>query len=153
MVTYAENIKVIYKYFRSSQSSEYVFHPINAFHLLKRFSDWMPRILPFIPDYETSMQYNLGSLKEDVRLAAHGIADIYEYSELAPRYLANGTIKLLGCNKTYFANSKLSLEELEIIAIEALNANYIGSYIEWLRAIIDIAEKANQPLNIIETYM
>ena len=61
----------------------------------------MPKILPLLPDPGLDFNYNLTSLRDDATYAAHGIADIHEHYAMAPKELANGSIKDLVAKKVY----------------------------------------------------
>ena len=113
----------------------------------------MPKILPLLPDPGLDFKYNLTSLRDDATYAAHGIADIHEHYAMAPNDLANGSIEDLVAKKVYQANSGLSSEELEIVANQARDVDYIAGYINWLKAIVEKASEEDKPSWVIEKYM
>ena len=47
-------------YFRETETYEYVYHPINALHLLKRVAKWIPKIKKQMPDFK--FNFNLPGL-------------------------------------------------------------------------------------------
>ena len=74
--------------FRETETSEYVFHPVNAFHLLKRMSKWIPKIAKLLPEFEVG--FKLPSVTDAYVGAAHGLADIHEHFNLDPLDMAKG---------------------------------------------------------------
>ena len=113
----------------------------------------MPKILSLIPDPGLDFKYDLTSMKNDATYAAHGIADIHEHYAMATNNLANGTIEDLVAKKVYQANSGLTSEELEIVADQAIDVDYIAGYINWLETIVEKAIEEDKPLWVIEKYM
>ena len=118
---------------------DYVYHPINAFHLLKRTSKWMPKIKLKIPNLK--FNYNLRFLLDDYLHAHHGLAELHEYYELDPIEIANSEIKDLISGKVYKTNSQLDSSDLIQIAKEAKNSKYLDGYVNWLNAALTKAEE------------
>ena len=69
----------------------YVYHPINALHLLKRTSTMMPKLIRKNPKIQ--FNYNFTELREDYSRAYHGLADINEYFQINLKKFAYGYFK------------------------------------------------------------
>ena len=80
-----------------------MYHPINAFHLLKRTAKWIPKIKKIIPGFE--FKFNLPQVSDIYVGAVLGLADIHEHYNMNTLDLANGTIKDWNTGKIY--NSKI----------------------------------------------
>ena len=122
---------------------EYVFNPINALHLLKRLSQWIPRLKLKIP--KLKFMYNGRSLLDDYKTALHGMVEIQEYFDLDANNLAKGRIKDFRTGKVYQSDSHLTSNELYEISKEAKNADYLNNYVDWLTATLEqaIVEKSS----------
>ena len=70
-------------YFRESESLTYVHHPVNALHMLKRTSKYIPKFVKLIPNFKFA--HNLPSVSDAFVGATHGIADIHEHYNLATK--------------------------------------------------------------------
>ena len=127
----------------TDESLEYVFNPINALHLLKRLSQWIPRLKVKIP--KLKFMYNGRSLLDDYKTALHGMVEIQEYFDLDANDLAKGRIKDFRTGKVYQSNSNLTSNELYEISKEAKNADYLNNYVDWLIATLEqaIVEKSS----------
>ena len=134
---------------RTNTSSEYVYHPINALHLIKRIAKWMPKMKKIIPNL--SFQYDFQSLLDEYTRALHGIADLVEYHDLDYNEISNGKIKDILNNKTYVSKSPLSCEELLKIAHEAKLVNYMDGHVNWLVAALKKAKLENRNKKLIKT--
>ena len=77
--------------FRSKDESNWVCHPINAFHLLKRTSTLMPKLHRQNPNIQ--FDYNVTELHNDYIRACHGLADLQEYFQFDLEKFSNGFIK------------------------------------------------------------
>ena len=129
-------------FFRETESKEYVYHPINAFHLLKRTAKWIPKIKKIIPGFE--FKFNLPQMSDIYVGAVLGLADIHEHYNMNTLDLANGTIKDWNTGKIYNSNSHLTSEELVKIANEAKNILYLDGVVNWLDAALKKAKEENQ---------
>ena len=129
------------------ESSEYVFNPINAFHLLKRLSIWIPKLKSKIP--KLKFIYNARSLFDDYKIALYGIVDLQEYYDLNITDLGNGIIEDMRTGKLYKSNSHLTLDELVEISDEAKNAEYFDNHVDWLTSILERAIIENRPTRYI----
>ena len=87
--------------FTSKVVSNWVSHPINAFHLLKRTSTLMPKLLKQNPNIQ--FDYNITELHNDYIRACHGLADLQEYFQFDLEKFSNGFME----GKTFFWYSKL----------------------------------------------
>ena len=126
--------------FREAENSQYVFHPVNAFHLLERtvfISEWVSRIQSYIP-FEFDVERN--SLIHDYKRAHHGLADLLEYFDFNTEDLAKGTIKT-DSNLVFKSKTPLISQNLINIAIEAAEEDYIEGFVNWLTTSLTIAEK------------
>ena len=82
--------KILPFVFRSSLTAEnYVYHPINAFHMLKRNAEWLSKLLP-----ESSLYHQLFSNPNStLQEATYGIVDIQEFYDLNIYDIINGTLQ------------------------------------------------------------
>ena len=97
-------------------------------------------LLPFFQN-TLKFEYDPNSLNDDVINAASGIADIYEFHNIALQSFTNGSLKI--DKKESISNSKLDLESLKIIAMQAYEKGYLAGYVDWLMAIIHKMEEEN----------
>ena len=74
---------IFFFYFRDSESLTYVHHPVNALHMLKRTSKYIPKFVKLIPNFKFA--HNLPSVSDAFVGATHGIADIHEHYNLATK--------------------------------------------------------------------
>ena len=77
-------------HFTSKVDSNWVSHPINAFHLLKRTSTLMPKLLR--KNSNIHFDYNITELHNDYIRACHGLADLQEYFQFDLEKFSNGFI-------------------------------------------------------------
>ena len=111
---------------RDEENPNYVFHPINAFHLLERTTyilKWIPKLKMISQDID--FDFDLESLKEDFDRAHHGLADLQEYVDLNPDDIANGIIKDPNDEQIYASKSGLTSMNLLNVASEANAVNYL----------------------------
>ena len=133
-------------FFSESQDFSYVFNPINAMHLLKRMSNWLPKLKSKFP--KLNLRYNARSLSDDYKNACHGIADLVEYYDLSPMDLANSEIKENN-STTSRACSKISIEELLHIADEAKSSLYLDGYVDWIKTALERAQLESMDKKLI----
>ena len=89
---------MLYLSIRDNEEADYVFHPINAFHLMKRLALSMPNLLKKIPDLE--FNYDLiKKISADYLRSFHGLADIHEYFAFETTEIAAGNLKDLKTGK------------------------------------------------------
>ena len=126
---------------RDEENSNYVFHPINAFHLLERTTyilKWIPKLKMISQDID--FDFDLESLKEDFDRAHHGLADLQEYVDLNPDDIANGVIKDPNDEQIYASKSGLTSMNLLNVASEANAVNYLEGFIQWLTSALHKVE-------------
>ena len=127
--------------FRHNESSTYIYHPINVFHLLKRSAHTLPKLKKIIP--KAIFPYNYSTLSDDYIRTLHGIADLHEFHNLNILQIAKGVIKDEISGKIYISKSGLSSSDLLQIAKEAKNVNYLDGYVDWLKAALKVAKDEN----------
>ena len=130
-------LKFRFLIFRYDESSTYVYHPINAFHLLKRLAHTLPKLKKNIP--KMIFGYNYSTLSNDYVRTMHGIADLHEFHNLNILQIAKGIIKDEVSGKFYISKSGLNSSDLLQIAKEAKNTNYLDGYVDWLKAALKVA--------------
>ena len=134
-------------HFREKESSNYVHHPINAFHLIKRLvvlDKYKSELSDIIPHWN----FNTKSINHDFQRAFHGMTDLVEIVGLHPSDLAKGLIK--HNRKTYKARSGLSATDLIQIADEAKEVDYLVGYVDWLIAALKKAKKEGKDAKFIK---
>ena len=134
--------------FSWTETSDYVYHPINAFRLLKRTAIWMPKIIKHIPSL--NFKYDIPTLLEECTRALHGLADIIEYYDVDPKELAKGRIKNELTNEVYVSKSTLNSGELLKMAHESKAANYLDGYVNLLIAALKEAKLEKKDLREIK---
>ena len=130
-------------------SSEYVQHPINAFHLLQRTSNSMPKVKKAIKGLKFDYDFNL--LLEDFMRAHHGLADIHEYFNLDPLEISKGKIKNVGNGNTFYSKSQLNSIDLLNIAWEAKKEKYLEGHVNWLYAAMKKAKKEKKDSKFVNS--
>ena len=130
-------------------SSEYVQHPINAFHLLQRTSQSMPKVIKVIKGLKFNYDFNL--LFEDFMRAHHGLADLHEYYNLDPLEISKGKFKNVANGNTFFAKSQLNSIDLLNIAWEAKKENYLEGHVNWLYAAMKKAKKEKKDSKFVKS--
>ena len=138
-------------FFRNKESPDYVFHPLNAFQLLKRtysISKFMEHLSKIMPELK-SVSLNTEFLYKDLTRAYHGLADLHEYVNLDTYDLSKGIIRDLSKNTFYKAKSKLSINDLLQTAIEARLVGYYEGNVNWLEAALTKAKQENKPKKMI----
>ena len=123
---------------RHNESSTYVYHPINAFHLLKRLAHTLPKLKIIIP--KTIFDYNYSTLSNDYVRTMHGMADLHEFHNLNILQIAKGIIKDEVSGKSYISKSRLNSSDLFQIAKEAKTVNYLDGYVDWLKVALKVAK-------------
>ena len=133
--------------FREKETSNYVHHPINAFHLIKRLvvlDKYRSELSEIIPHWN----FNTKSINHDFQRAFHGMTDLVEIVDLNPNDLAKGLIKHDG--KVFKARSGLSATDLIQIANEAKEVDYLVGYVDWLIAALKKAKKEGKDAKFIK---
>ena len=117
-------------------AESYVFNPINAFHMLKRNSEWLPKLLPNNSLYNQLFFNTTLTLQE----AAFGIVDVQEFYDLDINDIINGTLKDTNSGLWHHSENKLSLEEVLLIAEAAKSSNYFYRHVQWLESALSMAK-------------
>ena len=60
-----------------TETESYVFHPVNAFHLLKRATKWFSKLNNLSPN--VNFEFHLPSSGEAINEASNGLADLQEH--------------------------------------------------------------------------
>ena len=117
-------------------AENYVFNPINAFHMLKRNSKWLPKLLPNNSLYNQLFLNTNSTLKE----AAFGIVDVQEFYDLNIDDIINGTLKDANSGLWHHSEKKLSFQEVLFIAEAAMSSNYFDRHVQWLESALSMAK-------------
>ena len=112
----------------------YVYHPINAFHMLKRCAAWLPVLLP-----QDEIIKKVFSHHRETTLGAYGILDVQEYHNLKIDDVANGLIIDVMTGEKYWSKNNLTFEEILSIANAAFESKYIDTHINWLKKALEVA--------------
>ena len=116
-------------------AESYVFNPINAFHMLKRNVEWLPKLLPNNSFYNQLFLNTRSTLQE----ATFGIVDVQEFYDLNIDDLINGTIKDANSGLSHHSEKKLSFQEVLMIAETAKSSKYFDRHVQWLESALSIA--------------
>ena len=100
-------------YSETSETCQYVYHPINAFHLLQRTTKWIPKLTKLIPNLD--FKFSLPNSQDANVGAANGIADLQEHYLTNPLELVSGIVKDYESDTLYQANSNLTSQETLVI--------------------------------------
>ena len=117
-------------------AESYVFNPINAFHMLKRNSEWLPKLLPNNSLYNQLFLNTTSTLQE----AAFGIVDVQEFYDLNIDDIINGTLKDANSGLCHHSEKKLSFQEVLFIAEAALSSNYLDRHVQWLESALSMTK-------------
>ena len=121
-----------------TQKEDYVFHPINAFHMLQRTTKWFPKLAKTNPQLD--FKFSLPSEHDTNVGATNGLADLQEHFGLNPLEMASGTITNFITGQKFKSNSNLTSSELLKIASSARLANYFDNYVYWLEAALKLVK-------------
>ena len=139
-------------YSSENTSEEYVFHPINAYHLLKRTSIYLPNIFKLLPkQIHHFIKFNVTSLTYDLTRASHGIADLLEFYKYKATNLAKGILIDKTTGNIYRSNSPLASRELFQIAEEAKKVHYYDDNVKLLESALKVAKTENQTMKYMKT--
>ena len=123
----------------NEETDQYVYHPVNAYNLLKRISTWVPK-LKMIPMKIREKMKIAALSKEQIRIC-EGIADILEFYDSNPVDIANGIIRDEKSGKIYKARSKLNSMDTFLISNEAKDMSYYDGHIKWLHIVLQRAKE------------
>ena len=118
------------------ETCSYVFHPINAFHLLQRTIKWIPKVTKAIPSLD--FQFSLPTSQDANVGAANGIADLQDHYNANPIDFIHGKVQDYENGSIYYANSNLTSQETLVIATAAKMAGYLDSYVSWCKAALQV---------------
>ena len=122
---------------RSTLTAEnYVFNPINAFHMLKRNAEWLPKLFP------TNSIYNRQFSNPDsiIQEAAFGIVDVQEFYDLHTDDIINGILKDENSGLWHQSEQKLTFQEVLLIADAAKSSHYFDRHVQWLQSALSMAK-------------
>ena len=129
------------------ETDEYVKHPINAFHMLQRTSQWLPKLKKKIP--HLPVEISLPTVTDAVFEASNGLADLLEHYDMKPSELVKGQIKSSLTGEIYQAKSNLTSNEIIRVANAAWKAQYYHGYVSWLEAALETAKgNSSQEIDI-----
>ena len=114
-----------------------IFHPINAFHTLIRASDGLPKLINLTDQYKDVFE-NPSHMHFE---AAQGLANLQEYTNHGHQDMSQGILKADKHSRSFHAHSKLSSEELILIAKAAATNNYLDRTVEWLETALTMARE------------
>ena len=135
-----------YVNFRHTQTSHYVYHPINSFNLVKRAKYWIPKLRIGLQN-DVLENYDILNLPHEYIRACRGLVEIQEHFDLNTVDISNGIIKHL--DKKYIAHAKLDSFDLFNIANEAQKAHYYDGSVKWLIAALNQAKNENKSSNYL----
>ena len=113
---------VAYLFSETKQKSDYVYHPINAFHMLQRMTNFLPKL-------DSLLDLKLPEFKLDdlslVQGPANGLADLQEFHNIPLQDLMQGRIPDPCSGRIFQANSGLTFQEALQIANAAKEAGKV----------------------------
>ena len=133
-----KRLKHIQRFSELKETCSYVFHPINAFHLLHRIIKWIPKLSKVIPSLD--FQFSLPSSQDANVGAANGIADLQEHYNTNPIDFIHGKVQDYETGSIYYSNSNLTSQETLVIATAAKMAGYLDSYVSWCKAALQVSK-------------
>ena len=122
----------------STEAYDYVYHPVNSFHLLQRTTKWIPKLVKSIPNlsfkfaFPASFDANVG--------AANGLADLLEHYGMDPMEISQGKVTDYQTGKVFMANSKMSSMEILKVATAAKTVKYYDDHVRWCKAALEMAK-------------
>ena len=109
----------------------------------------MEKLVSRVPELEL-FSLNSQSLMKDLTRAYHGLADLHEYVNIDLKELSEGIINDVVKNITYNSTTKLSINDLLQIAIEARLVGYYEGSVNWLQAALTKAKRENKSQKLIK---
>ncbi len=132
-----------YPYSKPTDVEDYVKHPINAFHMLKRMAKWLPMLKSDIPSLK--IHFQLPNEYDAAFGVAHGLADIQEHYNLDVNDMIQGRIvSSVDSERVFNAASNLTSHEITMIAQEASKVQYLEGYVSWLQGALDAVQAENR---------
>ena len=126
--------------FRNTEPPNYVYHPVNSFHMLERTTfilDFIPKLKRLMP---LEFRFDKDSILHDYKRAHHGLADLHEYFNVDPGDIAKGVIKHKATEQVFRSKSPLMPQNMVNIAMEAEGEHYMEGFVNWLTATLKRAE-------------
>ena len=120
------------------ETTEYSYHPINAYHLLQRTSKWLPKLQKLLP--KLKIGFNLPNNFDANIGSAVGISDLQEYHNLDPMDIIQGKIYDHFKKKFFYSKSNLTSSDVLKIASTARDSNYLDNYVTWLQNALILAK-------------
>ena len=121
---------------------DYVLHPINAFHLMKRSVQKWPKLSKKYPKIFQNIQ--IPEKRDFIFGAAFGMLSIWAFHDLNILDLAKGLIIDPKTRVKLKACKELSAEELQVIAITAKKVWRLNGHVEWLKASLKVSKSQNK---------
>lgn len=120
----------------TQETFEYVFHPINAYNLIKRTTKWYSKLNKAWPNFVYPLHPNLLDAKIG---SAHGISAIREFYDLNPAEIVKGQLKDHLTGKIFQARSNLTLTDVLHIAEAAKEGEFYESCVLWHQLAVELA--------------
>ena len=125
-------------------TEEYVYHPINAFNLVKRTTKFLPKVLN-----NTHIQTSFSFTNHIMLQLANAIYNLEEYYAITPKDLVNGIIRDSETSKIYKSSKKLELDDvLYIQDVAHLYWNY-DKQISWLEIALKLAKSKKDSIRYV----
>ena len=126
-----------------AQNPEYVLHPINAFHLMKRSFQWWPKLLKKFPQKLKNIQ--VPEKIDFIFGASYGILSIWAFHDLNILDLAKGQIIDPKIKQVYQSCKELSPEDMIIVGHTAKEVWRLNGQVDWLKAALKVAKSQKKP--------
>ena len=120
-------------------ANQYVFHPINAFHLILRTAKWLPKLFPD----EGPIQYMFEDSDKKIGQAAYGIVDLQEFHDLKMMDIIQGVLHDPPSGRIFKSYKNLSLDEVLLIADSAKTSGFLDRVVEWYETALSMALDQN----------
>ena len=125
-----------------AQHPEYVLHPVNAFHLMKRSFQWWPKL---IKKFHSLKNIRVPEKMDFIFGASYGMLSIWAFHDLNILDLAKGQIIDPKSQKVLQACKELSPEEMSIIGLTAKKIWKLNGHVEWLKAALQVSKLQKRP--------
>lgn len=129
-----------------NENEDYVYHPINAFNLLKRTASYWPCLLenvtsPTIDDFIEENMTQFPLLDDFLYGGCVGLVNIELYYDLTVLDLARGKVTDPSTGKIHQAKHRLTSDDCLLVANAAKKVWRFDKYILWIEGAIEVAEK------------
>ena len=125
-----------------AQNPDYVLHPINAFHLMKRSFQWWPKL---IKKFNSLKNIQVPEKMDFIFGASYGMLSIWAFHDLNILDLAKGQIIDPKSQKVLQACKELSVEEMSIIGLTAKKIWKLNGHVDWLKAALQVSKLQKKP--------